>query len=67
MDAPMEFVVKVQPVKTVKIQKSVVLNQTNKDRICDRCGEEYENMTSCHLICKNCGWQLDCSDKGTAW
>ena len=34
---------------------------------CDRCGYDMEKITTCHLICPNCGANYDCSDKGTVW
>ena len=30
---------------------------------CDRCGHDMEKITTCHLICPNCGANYDCSDK----
>lgn len=34
---------------------------------CPRCGKALSDMQACHLICENCGLQLDCSDKGWIW
>ncbi len=34
---------------------------------CPICNYEMIEMQSCHLICKNCGAHLDCSDKGSFW
>ncbi len=34
---------------------------------CDRCGHMMGELSSCHLICPNCGMHLDCSDKGVVW
>jgi ribosomal protein S27AE len=34
---------------------------------CDRCGHDMEKITTCHLICPNCGANYDCSDKGSVW
>ena len=34
---------------------------------CDRCGHEMDKITTCHLICPNCGANYDCSDKGSVW
>ena len=33
-----------------------------KGQICDRCGEEMENIQVCHQRCNNCGNELTCSD-----
>jgi transcription elongation factor Elf1 len=34
---------------------------------CPRCNEVMSSLQACHLICKNCGAHLDCSDKGSYW
>ena len=34
---------------------------------CPRCNEIMASLQACHLICKNCGAHLDCSDKGSYW
>ena len=39
--------------------------QTKKKKpgvICERCGEEMENIQVCHQRCPNCGNELTCSD-----
>ena len=39
--------------------------QTQKERkgqICERCGEEMENIQVCHQRCNNCGNELTWSD-----
>lgn len=35
--------------------------------VCMRCGHQMITFQTCHLICKNCGAHLDCSDKGSVW
>jgi len=35
--------------------------------LCPKCNEVMSSMQACHLICKNCGAHLDCSDKGSYW
>ena len=37
------------------------------DETCDRCGYDMKKITTCHLICPNCGANYDCSDKGSTW
>lgn len=34
---------------------------------CDTCGSIMTELQPCHLQCRNCGAQLDCTDKGTVW
>jgi len=34
---------------------------------CPKCNQVMSRMQACHLICKNCGAHLDCSDKGSYW
>jgi len=34
---------------------------------CPKCNQVMSHMQACHLICKNCGAHLDCSDKGSYW
>jgi ribosomal protein S27AE len=34
---------------------------------CPRCNSVMTKMQECHLLCGNCGMQLDCSDKGWLW
>ena len=34
---------------------------------CPKCNEVMASLHACHLICKNCGAHLDCSDKGNYW
>jgi hypothetical protein len=34
---------------------------------CPICEKKMETMSSCHMICINCGAHLDCSDKGSFW
>ena len=39
-----------------------------KERLeCMRCGFEMAEYSACHLICRNCGSELTCSDKGSFW
>ncbi len=33
-----------------------------KGNLCDRCGEEMEDIQVCHQRCPNCGNELTCSD-----
>lgn len=40
---------------------------TMANQECPKCGFQMKNMTSCHMICPNCGSHLDCSDKGNFW
>jgi ribosomal protein S27AE len=35
--------------------------------LCPGCGSVMANMQECHLVCGNCGLQLDCNDKGWFW
>jgi len=35
--------------------------------MCPKCDFKMNKLTSCHLICSNCGSHLDCSDKGNFW
>ena len=35
--------------------------------MCPKCDFKMDELTSCHLICPNCGSHLDCSDKGNFW
>ena len=46
--------------------KRLKINIMEKET-CDRCGHDMEKMTTCHLICPNCGANYDCSDKGSVW
>jgi len=34
---------------------------------CFRCGFLMIEIQPCHLLCPNCGAELDCSDKGFVW
>ena len=34
---------------------------------CPKCNQVMLHMQACHMICKNCGAHLDCSDKGSYW
>ena len=38
-----------------------MLKKTNAN-ICERCGEEMEDIQVCHQRCPNCGNELTCSD-----
>ena len=38
------------------------LIRPDKGDICDRCGEEMEQLQVCHMRCPNCGNELTCSD-----
>ncbi len=42
----------------------IVMSEKTK---CPRCNEVMSFMQPCHLLCKNCGAHLDCSDKGNYW
>lgn len=35
--------------------------------VCMTCGFNMKKLTTCHMICTNCGAHLDCSDKGGVW
>ncbi len=35
--------------------------------MCPICDTIMTDLSSCHLQCRNCGAQLDCSDKGSYW
>ena len=34
---------------------------------CPVCGKIMTEIQACHLLCRNCGAVLDCSDKGVFW
>ena len=34
---------------------------------CPVCGRMMTEIQVCHLLCRNCGAVLDCSDKGVFW
>ena len=51
---------------TIKKKKEMDKNKdTSNKEICERCGNQMDNITACHLICNNCGANYDCSDKGS--
>jgi len=35
--------------------------------LCPRCDTIMTYIQPCHLQCRNCGAELDCSDKGSYW
>lgn len=37
------------------------------DEKCERCNNEMDSLSACHLRCPNCGVEYDCSDKGSTW
>ena len=45
------------------MDKNENCNISWKDKqTCDRCGNNMEKLTSCHLKCMKCGSEIDCSD-----
>ena len=42
-------------------------NSSSRRAACDICGMEMISIQACHLLCPNCGANLDCSDKGSCW
>jgi len=38
------------------------IKRQDRGQLCERCGEEMENIQVCHQRCPNCGNELTCSD-----
>jgi len=38
------------------------LKKPGEHDVCEKCGEEMEELQVCHLRCPNCGNELTCSD-----
>ena len=53
----------------VKINRcSILYNARIMNKVeCYRCGFQMIEIQPCHLLCPNCGAELDCSDKGFVW
>lgn len=45
----------------LKEKRGLVILASEK---CNRCGYKMQHVQACHLFCPNCGFVLDCSDKG---
>jgi hypothetical protein len=43
------------------------LKKPKKVEICPNCDYDMVEIQPCHVMCFNCGAQMDCSDKGTIW
>lgn len=50
---------------------NININNNNKDNdnnVCLRCNyQTIVNIQVCHTKCFNCGYEQDCSDKGSVW
>lgn len=55
--------------RRVKINRCLIPYnaRTMKKVECFRCGFQMIEIQPCHLLCPNCGAELDCSDKGFVW
>jgi len=50
-----------------RMQELIMGVEEGKEKYCPRCDFEMKVLNTCHLVCINCGMNLDCSDKGYVW